>query len=243
MGVVLPVAIVLLVGGVIGGGLALVDGTLDPGGDAVRAGETVSSGGNSGLILGFAGHTAEPFVPCSSNVLDCFSKADLAYRAGSRWGSGSVAGLGTRQPRATRSRFIPGRDETAQPGFLLGIDPLDAAVSAPLSFLAEEIAPFTGGASGSAAQSQRFDIFPQNGGIGGIGGEVIAIPVPTPTPTPEPTPTTTPTPSPTTMPPMIETPVSAVPEPATWLQMLIGFAIVGAMLRWHRGRRGARQFS
>ncbi len=223
--------IVLLVGGVFGGGLALVDGTLDPAGDAVRAGGIVRSGGNSGRMAGFAGHSAEPFVPCSSNILDCFSKADFAYRAGSRWGSGSVAGLGTRQPRGTRSRFIPGRDETAQPGFPAGIDPFDTAVSTPLTFLAEEIAPFTGGASGSAAQSQRFDISPQNRGIGGIGGEVVAVPIATPTPTP------------TTTPPVIETPVPAVPEPATWLQMLIGFAIVGVLLRRRRVPRSATRLS
>lgn len=221
---ILPAAIVLIVGGAVGS-LVRFDGT--PSQDNT----TRSSGVVSGTAGGSAGHFAESFVPCSSNILDCFSKADFAYRAGSRWGNGSVAGLGTRQPRGTRSRFIPGRAETVQPGFPAGIDPLDTAVSTPLTFLAEEIAPFTGGASGSAAQSQRFNISPQNGGIGGIGGEVIAVPIATPTPTP------------TTTPPVIETPVPAVPEPATWLQMLIGFAIVGTMLRWRRARRGAMRFS
>ena len=213
------------------GGLVRFDGTPN------RDNPPRSSGLVTGTAGGPAGHFAEPFVPCSSNILDCFSKADFAYRAGSHWGRGSVGGPGTRQPRGTRSRFIPGRAETAQPGFPAGIDPLDTALSTPLTFLAEEIAPFTGdgtgGANASPAQSQRFAIFPQNGAIGGIGGEVVAIPVPTPTPTP----------TPTTTPPVIDTPVSAVPEPATWLQLLIGFAIVGTMLRWHRGRRGARQFS
>lgn len=48
-------------------------------------------------------------------------------------------------------------------------------------------------------------------------------PTPAPTPTPEPTPPVTPTPEPT--------PNPAVPEPATWVMMLLGFGLVGASLR------------
>lgn len=227
--VILPASIALVAGGAIGGGFWWYGGTLRQVDDTARF-DTIPS-----QSLSFGGHLAEPFIPCSSNIIDCFSKADFAAHTGARLGTGLSAGRSTRQSRGPRSRFIPGRDETPQPGFPVGIDPLDATVSTPLTFLAEEIAPFTGGGSGSAAQSQRFNLSPQNAGVGGIGGEAIAFPVPTPTPTPAPTPTTTP--------PVIETPVPAVPEPAIWLQMLVGFAIVGTMLRGRRGRRGAKQFS
>jgi hypothetical protein len=67
---------------------------------------------------------------------------------------------------------------------------------------------------------------------------------PTPTPTPpviEPTPTPpvidpTPTPFPTPTPPIIDPtgPVSPVPEPAAWALWLLGFGVVGSLIRWRR---------
>lgn len=235
MGVILPVAIVLLVGGVIGGGLALVDGTPDPAGDAVRAGGTVGSGGTSGLVMGFAGHTAEPFVPCSSSIIDCFSKAEFARGFGSRLGASARPGSGASRLRGPRSRSIPARAPALAESFPAGVSALDDTVSAPLTFLAEEVAPFTGGAGGGGAQPLRPAPFFPAPGIGGIGGEVAADPASSPSPTPSASPTTTPA--------IPETPIPAVPEPATWLQMLIGFAIVGIAMRWRRVRRGAANFS
>jgi hypothetical protein len=41
-------------------------------------------------------------------------------------------------------------------------------------------------------------------------------------------------------PPIIETPIAAVPEPGTWISMLIGFAFIGAALRRkHQSKSGA----
>lgn len=67
------------------------------------------------------------------------------------------------------------------------------------------------------------------GGGGGSGGTPTPTPTPTSTPTPTPTPTSTPTP-----------PVSAVPEPASWAMLLMGFATAGAILR-RTGRETARR--
>jgi hypothetical protein len=67
---------------------------------------------------------------------------------------------------------------------------------------------------------------------------------PTPTPTPpviEPTPTPTPpvidpTPFPTPTPPVIDPtgPISPVPEPAAWALWLLGFGVMGSLIRWRR---------
>lgn len=71
-------------------------------------------------------------------------------------------------------------------------------------------------------------------------------PTPTPTPpvaepTPTPTPTfpaidPTPTPFPTSTPPIIDPtgPVSPVPEPAAWALWLLGFGVMGGLVRWRR---------
>ena len=233
VGVILPAAIVLLVGGAIGGGLALVDGTLDPAGDAVRADGTFRSGGSSGLVMGFVGHTAEPFVPCSSSIIDCFSKAEFARGSGSRFGAGP--GSGASRSRGPRSRSIPPRAPALAESFPAGVSALDDTVSTPLTQLAEGLAPFSGGAGGGGTQALRLAPFFPAPGIGGIGGEVAAAPASTPSPTPSANPTTTPA--------IPEMPIPAVPEPATWLQMLIGFAIVGIAMRWRRVRRGAANFS
>jgi len=74
-----------------------------------------------------------------------------------------------------------------------------------------------------------------------------AEPTPTPTPpAPEPTPTPTPTPpviDPTPTPPVINPtppaidptgPVSPVPEPAAWALWLLGFGLIGGLVRWRR---------
>lgn len=64
-----------------------------------------------------------------------------------------------------------------------------------------------------------------------------ATPTPTPTPTPVPTATPTPMPTPTPgatgtpTPEPLPTPVVSVPEPATWLTMLIGFLAIGWAIR------------
>ncbi|MHA6723318.1 PEP-CTERM sorting domain-containing protein [Sphingomonas sp. RS2018] len=64
-----------------------------------------------------------------------------------------------------------------------------------------------------------------------------STPTPVPTPTPTPTPVVTPTPFPTDFPTPIPTPivtptpVGAIPEPATWLSMLIGFFAIGYTIR------------
>lgn len=60
---------------------------------------------------------------------------------------------------------------------------------------------------------------------GPSGPNTPTVPVPEPGATPTPTPTPTPV-----------TPVPAVPEPATWATMLVGFMVIGVALR----RRGAR---
>lgn len=57
----------------------------------------------------------------------------------------------------------------------------------------------------------------------------------TPTPTPTPTPTSTPPgPQPTVTPTATPTPVPAVPEPTTWLLMILGFFACGVALRAKR---------
>ena len=61
---------------------------------------------------------------------------------------------------------------------------------------------------------------PTNEGGGGTGGGGNPTPDPSPTPTPTPTPT----------PP----PVSTVPEPSTWLMLLMGLFAVGGALRMRR---------
>ena len=54
-------------------------------------------------------------------------------------------------------------------------------------------------------------------------------PDPTQTPNPEPTPNPTPNPTPTPT-----DPVPAVPEPSTWLMMIVGFGLVGRAMRVRR---------
>jgi hypothetical protein len=63
---------------------------------------------------------------------------------------------------------------------------------------------------------------------------------PTPAPTPTPTLTVAPTPAPSPTPPPVIT--TAVPEPATWLSLITGFALVGFNLR-RRTRRPIQQNS
>lgn len=65
------------------------------------------------------------------------------------------------------------------------------------------------------------------GGTPGGGTGVVPTPTPTPTASPTPVPTASPTPTPTE-------PVPAVPEPGTWLTLILGFGMVGAGLRRRR---------
>jgi len=219
-GVLLPGLIVVLVGVAIGAGISQLGAPISPAISSVRSGGSVS------LVRGLAGHVAEPFVPCSSNVLDCFSKAQFGYGPGSRTGAGSS------RSRGPRSRLIPRRAPSLEQGIAGASLPLDESLSIPLAQLAEEFAPFTGGAGGSGARAApQFDLFPASAGPGGIGDEPSLVPIPTPTP------------DPTTPPTDPVTPIPAVPEPAIWLQLLIGFAIVGTILRRRRMRRGAVRFS
>lgn len=86
--------------------------------------------------------------------------------------------------------------------------------------------------------------------VPGGGGSVVPTPTPTPSPSPTPSPTPTgtpapePTPTPTVTPPVViptptptpTEPVPAVPEPGTWLTLILGFGLVGAALRRRRIR-------
>lgn len=65
---------------------------------------------------------------------------------------------------------------------------------------------------------------PGSGGTPGGGGAIV--PTPTPTPSSPSAPTSTPTP---TIPP-----VSAIPEPGTWLMLIAGFGLLGAAMRKQR---------
>jgi hypothetical protein len=89
------------------------------------------------------------------------------------------------------------------------VTPVAPAPLAPPPTLASVVAPPAGLPGGF--------ILPGIGGIGGIGA--------------------TPTPPTTTPPPPVETPVPAVPEPGTWMLMLLGFGIAGTAAR--RGRRSS----
>lgn len=84
--------------------------------------------------------------------------------------------------------------------------------------------PVPGGAGGGG-----FIVAPPGGGTPGGGGIGILPPTPLPTSTPP----VIPTPTPTTP------PVSAIPEPATWLMLIIGFGLVGRALRARRRIRFA----
>ncbi|MBL8657227.1 MAG: PEPxxWA-CTERM sorting domain-containing protein [Altererythrobacter sp.] len=57
----------------------------------------------------------------------------------------------------------------------------------------------------------------------------IGVPGTNPNPNPEPTPNPTPNPTPTPT-----DPVPAVPEPSTWLMMIVGFGLVGRAMRVRR---------
>ncbi|PVX29442.1 PEP-CTERM sorting domain-containing protein [Sphingomonas pokkalii] len=86
--------------------------------------------------------------------------------------------------------------------------------------------PGGAGPSGSNGGGQGLapsPVFPGGGGSGGGGGGGGIIVAPTPTPTP-----------PTPPPPI--PPISAVPEPASWVLMLVAFPMIGAMVR-RRNRR------
>lgn len=237
---------IIALGGVIGGGLSLFDQSIG------RANPSNALGSPGRAALTFAGHVAEPFIPCSTDIAECFRKAKVA----------SSVRLGPAIPRAAsrstgpRSRSIPGRDG---PVGSLFDEALPLIPSFPGQFAFGGVP--TGGFAGAP-----FGPFPGALVPGGIGGGVPATPGPTPAPSPGPTdpgtpaptptptptgpetpvppgpdtPTPTPTPTPTGPdtpgPNLPETPVPAVPEPATWLQMLLGFAIVGTALRRITGR-------
>lgn len=124
----------------------------------------------------------------------------------------------------------------------LGIFPGEAFISSPQSAVAA--APAPGGFGFVPVPGGGGVIIgPGGGGSGGPGGIGGATPNPTPTPTvtpsPTPTPTATPpvvvvpTPSPTVP------PVSAVPEPSTWLMLITGFGLLGSAVRRQRRRRPA----
>ena len=72
-----------------------------------------------------------------------------------------------------------------------------------------------------------------------------ATPTPLPTGTPTPLPTGTPTPLPTAMPTPTPTvpPVGGVPEPATWLTMILGVAMIGGARRRRRREEARRAAS
>ncbi len=213
-GIILPGLIVVLIGGAIGAGVSPLGAPLSPVGSPVRSGGSPATGQR------FAGHVAEPFVPCSSSVIDCFSKAQFGYG----YGPGSRAGALANQSRGPRSRLIPRRAPSGAGGVAGSDIPLDETLSIPLAQLAGENAPLAGGAGGNNARAvPQFAPFPASAGPGGIGGEAALVPAPTPTPTPSPT--TTPT-----------DPIPAVPEPAIWLQLIFGFGIVGGILRRRRIR-------
>lgn len=88
------------------------------------------------------------------------------------------------------------------------------------------VAPVPGGGVG-------FVPVPGGGGViigpGGGGTPGATTPTPTPTPTVTP-PVVVPTPMPTPTTP----PVAAIPEPSTWLMLIVGFGFVGRTLRRRR---------
>lgn len=114
------------------------------------------------------------------------------------------------------------------------------ALSAPSPFTGIPTAlPALGGAN------------PATGGGGGAGtptdtptatptGTPTGTPTDTPTTVPTGTPTGTPTDTPTVTPTDPGNPVPAVPEPSTWLMMIVGFLAMGHALR--RGQRRAQVF-
>ena len=214
---------IVALGGAIGGGLTLFDQPFDQ----ANASNSLGSGGKAALTL--AGHVAEPFVPCSTNIAECFRKAKVT----SSVRLGPAIRRGASRSTGPRSRLIPARDDGI--GGLFD-ESLPLIPSFPGQFAFGGVP--TGGFAGAP-----FGPFPGALVPGGIGGETPATPAPSPSPTNpgEPTPTPTPTGPETPGPDLPDTPVPAVPEPATWLQMLLGFAIVGSVLRRMTGRRITRR--
>lgn len=119
-----------------------------------------------------------------------------------------LASVTPRGPRAPRERVLSTVRERAP----AGIVPVGDLPIAPAGFV-PDLAPVAPGALGPGG--------PGGGGNGfgpppvfptGPGGNIPGLPGPTPTPTPT-------------------TPVPAVPEPASWAMMSLGFAIVGFAVR------------
>jgi hypothetical protein len=120
----------------------------------------------------------------------------------------------------------PIADDLATPTELAAADPLDGPVT-------------RGGGSPVGGNAPVF-----GGGTGGAPGAVSDTPDPQPTPNPQPTPDPQPTGGPTPAPSPtpggpgtgdpttpVGPPTTAVPEPAAWLILIIGVAIVGGALR------------
>lgn len=111
--------------------------------------------------------------------------------------------------------------------------PAGTAVAPAAAGIAPAPGPFGGFAGSPGGSGGAFIVGPgAGGGAPGAGGGApgadtgpgVSV---TPTPTP---PAVLPTPTPTATVPAI----SAVPEPATWLTMILGFGAVGASLRTRR---------
>lgn len=162
-----------------------------------------------------------------------------------------IGGL-ARSPGATRNFVAPRRTNvTGTPGGLGGQPegpvafavqtPVDgpAAISAASSFAAPGAVPASNGGGQQFAGNPGGDFGGSNGGVGGsaVGPTDPSTPPGTTDPTAPPLITDPATP-PGTTDPVTPGPVSPVPEPATWLMMILGFGFIGAMLR--RARRSTQ---
>lgn len=140
-----------------------------------------------------------------------------------RWGWWSGD---SERPDLRRERFAPGRTPLAQAlpdlaaaaparGSESGIIPLGGSVPSAAPAFSSPL-PNPGGASGGPASGGPGPIGSLPGGGGGGGGGSISTPVVAIVPPPP--------------------PVAAVPEPATWAFMILGFGLIGFVLR--RSRSG-----
>lgn len=175
----------------------------------------------------------------------------------SRWLDGAGRSFGNPHPHAVAGAPVNAApvDGTAASA---GTTSAGATGGTPTMAAAASAAPPGGSAgSGPSGPPPFGGLISQFSPVSGPGG---VFPGPTPTPTP---PTATPTPQPTGTPPANPTPtptptspvvdptppiatptppiivdptgpVSPVPEPAAWALWLMGFGIVGSLIRWRR---------